>query len=896
MSMLETDPMNEHKLRSVIGYRLLFAVLLFASAMTVLSTSVQVYLTYRQAISSIEEDLRTVEEGQVPGIIASLWVMDREQLQKEMEGIKLFPFVEMAEVRSQDKVLCSSGIPRSTRVIERRIPLRYPYRGEPIELGVLSIRVDLNRVDESLKDRVIETLLTQSLVILPVSLFILFIFQLLVTRHLTTIVNHFSNYESGNYSRPLALKRRARPGRTIDELDQVVEAINKMGAKLQTTFDDLAMELEGRRKVQEELMRLHRQNELILNSVGEGIVGLDATGRVTFVNPSALQLLEYGAGEVIGSDFHELAHHHKPEGGPYPITECPMYATLLYGVSSRVRDEVLWRKDGTSFPSAYSCTPIIDHGKITGAVISFRDITVRMQAINALRESEERYRTVVDHLDEGLLIARNHRKILFNRKFVELLGYSDPEQMEGVPLYSRIHPEDRDRVKGYAEMRERGESSPSTYEFRLVRKDGSMAHVEASASVIPYEGLPASLVNFRDITRRKQEEQDRQSLQERLQRAEKMEILGTLAGGVAHDLNNLLGIVVGYSEFLMTEFDEPSSAGTYAKEILKGAERAAAIVQDLLTLTRRGVTTRKVLNLNHVIIDYQKSPEFAKAVSSCPGVRIQNDLEADLLNMSGSSVHLGKSLINLVSNATEAMCAGGVITIKTRNRYLDRPVSGYDEIREGDYVVLSISDTGEGIPSADLKRIFEPFYTKKAMGRSGTGLGLAVVWGTVKDHQGYIDVQSEQGKGTTFDLYLPVTRENISGEEVPASSTEYMGKGESILIVDDVKEQCELAITLLRKLNYNPTAASSGEEAVEFVRSRAFDLIVLDMVMDPGMDGLDTYRKILEVRPHQRAILVSGFAATQRVTNAQALGAGIYLKKPYVSEKLGLAVRKELDR
>jgi CheY-like chemotaxis protein len=252
--------------------------------------------------------------------------------------------------------------------------------------------------------------------------------------------------------------------------------------------------------------------------------------------------------------------------------------------------------------------------------------------------------------------------------------------------------------------------------------------------------------------------------------------------------------------------------------------------------------------------------------------------------------------MNLVSNAAEAMPEGGAITIKTRNRYLDKPVSGYDEVREGDYVVLSVSDTGEGIPPGDLKRIFEPFYTKKVMGRSGTGLGLAVIWGTVKDHLGYINVESQEGKGTIFTLYFPVTREEMSSEKVSISAAEYMGKGESILVVDDVKEQRELAGTMLEKLNYSVVSVSSGEEAVEYLKQKAVDLVVLDMIMDPGMDGLDTYAKILEIHAHQRAIIVSGFSETARVSRAQALGAGTYVKKPYLLEKLGLAVRKELDR
>jgi CheY-like chemotaxis protein len=182
------------------------------------------------------------------------------------------------------------------------------------------------------------------------------------------------------------------------------------------------------------------------------------------------------------------------------------------------------------------------------------------------------------------------------------------------------------------------------------------------------------------------------------------------------------------------------------------------------------------------------------------------------------------------------------------------------------------------------------------MGRSGTGLGLAVVWGTVKDHNGYINVESEEGKGSTFTLYFPVTREDMSTEAVAISMSEYMGKGESILVVDDVKEQRDLAEDVLRKLNYNAASVSSGEEAISYLKEHKIDLMVLDMIMDPGMDGLDTYRSVLEIHPQQKAIIVSGFSETDRVHAAQSLGAGAYVRKPYVMEKLGLAVKKELDR
>ncbi len=406
--------------------------------------------------------------------------------------------------------------------------------------------------------------------------------------------------------------------------------------------------------------------------------------------------------------------------------------------------------------------------------------------------------------------------------------------------------------------------------------------------------LGAIVVN-NDITDRKRMEEEKRIMEERLQRSAKMEALGLLAGGVAHDLNNVLGIVVGYAEMVLGEIDEKNPLREDVVTIMDGGQRAAAIVQDMLTLARRGVSGRKVLNLNNLVSDFQKSPEWQKLFAYHPHVQINIDLEPDLLNISGSAVHLEKTLFNLMDNAGESITQAGRLTIKTTNQYLDKPISGYDNIREGDYVVLSVSDTGEGISETDLKRIFEPFYTKKIMGRSGTGLGLAVVWGTAKDHNGYINVESEKGQGTTFTLYFPVTREDITQEASAVSIAEYLGNGESILIVDDVKEQRDLAKRMLQSLNYNVSSAASGEDAVAYLKDSKVDLMVLDMIMDPGMDGLDTYKKIIEIHPRQKAIIVSGFSESDRVNDAQALGAGAYVKKPYVLERLGLAVKKELE-
>ncbi len=513
-----------------------------------------------------------------------------------------------------------------------------------------------------------------------------------------------------------------------------------------------------------------------------------------------------------------------------------------------------------------------------------------------LRESEEKFRLAFQTSLDSININRasDGMYLDINDGFTKITGYTRDDVIGKTSLGLSVWDDPKDREHLVAGLRSTG--FVENFEARFCGKDGRIIVGLMSARILHINQEDIILNMTRDITERKRTEEERRKLEDRLQRAEKMEALGTLAGGVAHDLNNVLGVVVGYSEMLLNDAGESGSARSKAREILKGGQRAAAIVQDLLTLARRGVSNRKVLNLNNIVLECRNSPEFAKLSSYHPDVRLKTDLEVPLLNISGSDVHLGKSLMNLVSNAAEAMYQGGAITIKTGNKYLDKPVSGYDEVREGDYVVLSVSDTGEGIPAGDMKRIFEPFYTKKVMGRSGTGLGLAVIWGTVKDHLGYINVESQEGKGTVFTLYFPVTRAEITREQVPISAARYMGNAESILIVDDVKEQRELAGAMLEKLNYNVVSVAGGQEAVEYLQQNAVDLLVLDMIMDPGMDGLDTYAKIIETHPHQRAIIVSGYSETERVSRTQALGAGTYVKKPYILEKLGLAVREELNR
>ncbi len=522
-----------------------------------------------------------------------------------------------------------------------------------------------------------------------------------------------------------------------------------------------------------------------------------------------------------------------------------------------------------------------------------KEITERLDAETALRASEEKYRSILENMIEGYFevdLAGN--LVFFNDAFCALVGYPAQELL-GVNYQTFFQGNDeivQAIFKTYNRIYNTGKPIHG-FEHPIRTKDGTTITVATTVALIhDNQGAPIGFrVLARDVT-------EKRHLEIQLQQAQRMEAIGTLAGGVAHDLNNILSGLVSYPELLLIDLPPESPLRKPILTIKKSGDKAAAIVQDLLTLARRGVAVKEVANLNDIITEYLNSPECDQLLSFYPNVRVETDLDPELLNISGSPLHLSKSLMNLVSNAAEAMVTGGTIRIASMNRYVDRPIRGYDDVREGDYVLIEIQDTGMGIAPEDLNKIFEPFYTKKVMGRSGTGLGMAVVWGTIKDHNGYIDIHSSEGQGTTFKLYFPVTRQTLDVKLSPPALQDYAGQGESILVVDDIAEQRDISSEILTRLGYSVTAVASGEEAVAYMQHNPVDLVILDMIMDPGMDGLDTFKRMLNLDPQVKAIIASGFSETSRVRETLRLGAGPYIKKPFTMEKIGMAIKRKLRR
>jgi len=422
--------------------------------------------------------------------------------------------------------------------------------------------------------------------------------------------------------------------------------------------------------------------------------------------------------------------------------------------------------------------------------------------------------------------------------------------------------------------------------------------VEFHITVMPgdedWENLVVAIL---DKTQSIEAEHIRQELEKRVKRTEKMEALGMLAGGVAHDLNNVLVSLVGLPDMLMEEVRDRPSAYEMSETIRDAGLQASAFVQDLLTMARRGLQSQTTLDINKEIQRYVDSRQFEVLRDARPGVDFQLELSVDSLGVMGSAVHLSKVFMNVVTNGFEAMGDSGGFVIRSQAVDLDSPAMGYEEIPAGCYARIDFEDNGSGIAAEHLPHIFEPFYTRKTMGQtSGTGLGMAVVWGVIRDHNAYIDVTTQPEVGTRFSFYFPMISqgkyEGANEQTVLKASTAH----EMILVVDDMPMQRKVLNRLLKRYGYQVHCVESGELAVEWLRQHHADMVLLDMIMNPGVDGLTTFEEILSFKPEQPAILVSGYAATERVERALELGVRTFVKKPFRPAELIQTLQIELGR
>jgi len=648
------------------------------------------------------------------------------------------------------------------------------------------------------------------------------------------------------------------------ELEERVEACT---AELREANTRLTTEIDERKRAEKALFHEKEQFSVTLRSIEDGVVTTDKEGRVLFVNKAAESLtgwtLEEAAGRPFGEVFHIIDRRTREL--------CP--------------NPVMIARDGTERVIADNGALILDQaGELFGAVLVFRDVTERKLA----EEERIRLATALEQVAEGIIITDANWIVQYaNAAFKRLSGY---DRAEIVGRHTRILKSDYHDKAFYRSIREtlsRGEVWSGR--LRNKRKDGTLYEVEATTS--PVRNESGGIINYISIHRDMSREA---ALERQLRQVQKMEAIGTLAGGIAHDFNNILTAIIGYTEMALAMPPEAGSARRHLDQVLRSGSRAADLVKQILAFGRQTEQERKPVAVAPIVEEALKLLR-----SSLPStIEIHQDVavseQEDIVMADPIQMH--QVLMNLCTNAAHAMRdTGGILGVKLSEVHLDAfYFSLYPSLKPGSYVMLTVTDTGHGMDCATRQRIFDPYFTTKKAGE-GTGLGLAVVHGIVKSHDGLITVFSEPGQGATFHVFLP----RIEGERAEKAGPAAMlpTGDEHILFVDDEPPLAELGKEMLESLGYQVIAETSSIEALQTFSAQpdAFDLVITDMTM-PGLTGRDLARKLMAIRTDLPVVLCTGFS--EMIDERQSKEAGIleFVMKPYVTDSLARTIRKVLDR
>ncbi len=635
---------------------------------------------------------------------------------------------------------------------------------------------------------------------------------------------------------------------------------------------DLEHEVEKLRRAAWEQQESERGKEAILNSLVEHVIHEDKEMKILWANRAACESAGLTCEQLLGRHCYEVWLQRSD-----PCPDCPVVKAME---TCKPQEIVKYTPDGRAwFIRGY---PVRDaNGNIAGAIETTLEITERKRVEEALRESEEKYRNLVERANDGIAIIQDTLIKYINPRLAEICGYTFDE-VTGKPFNAYIYPDEIPKVVDHYQRRLAGEEIPSIYETALRHRNGSKIDIEFNASVITYQEKPTGFVIVRDLTERKH-------LETQLQQARKMEAIGTLAGGIAHDFNNLLMGILGSTSLMLFNIESNHPHYEGLKNIEQHVQSGADLTKQLLGFARGGRYEVKSIDLNKLI--KKTSEMFGRTKKE---IRIYTKYQKNIWPVEADQSQIEQVILNLYVNAWQAMPGGGDLYLQSENVSLDeghvKPLS----IEPGRYVKLSITDTGAGMDEATKQRIFDPFFTTKEMGR-GTGLGLASVYGIIKNHGGIIDVNSRKGEGATFTIYMPASDKEIVEEK--GVSNETLKGTETVLLVDDEDRIVDIGKKILKIMGYKVLVARSGKEAIELYKKNQvrIDIVVLDMIM-PEIGGGEAYDRLKEINPHVRVLLSSGYSINGEATEILERGCNGFVQKPFSMKELSRRIREILDK
>ncbi len=657
---------------------------------------------------------------------------------------------------------------------------------------------------------------------------------------------------------------------------------------LQIFASQVSIAIDNARIVQE-LKQEKERTETTLNAIADGVITTDASGVIERANPVACQLLGWQAEDITGrpldSVFKVVSFQ---DGNP---VEDPVSKVLRSG--ERVEDErhtVLVDKAGKHYQIADNASPVRNQdGELEGAVLVFRDISGEFKLLEDLRTSEQKHRRLIEHLgDEFFMFVQDPSGALsfVSPSINRCLGYSQRDFMLHFQQYLTDNPLNQQIDLNFKLALEG--TPPEPYEIEMLNKPGQKCKLRVSKTpvfdqdnnVIAVEGLVQNITQLK-------------ALEASVSQSQKLEAIGQLSSGVAHDFNNQLGVVMGYLDMLDDRFDPASTESRWVNTAIKSTQRCIELTQGLMSFSRTKLTRQSIISIN----DNLESMGSILRHALTNIIQLKMDLAESSTNVIADAGEFQDAILNLILNARDAMPEGGQVNIQTEVVTIEGSLHCFvNTLTTGRYIKLSIEDTGEGINPQLIKRIFEPFFTTKPRGQ-GTGMGISMVFGFINRVKGAIDVHSEQGKGTKFELYIPEVRQSAIPSEKSTEKTPLPEGHETILLVEDEQALRELSETNLKSLGYQVITASNAREALNYLKQdHAVDLLFSDVVMPGGMDGFELAYEACQLRPQLKVLMATGYASREGIEKARTEHNLDILYKPYSRSILAQRVRRVLDK